>query len=100
MTSPPLLAELGRVLVDKFGWEPPLGGEAVDQVARVAIVVRPKARVEVVLEDPDDDRALEAAAAGEAVVIVSGDRHLLRLRSRQGVPIEKAAVFLKRLDER
>ena len=62
VTSPPLLAELGRVLVDKFGWEPPLGAEAVAQVARVAIVVRPETRVDVVLEDPDDDRVLEAAA--------------------------------------
>ncbi len=99
VTSPPLLAELGRVLVDKFGWEPPLGAEAVAQIARVAIVVRPEARVDVVLEDPDDDRVLEAATAGEADVIVSGDRHLLRLRSWQGVPIEKATAFLKRLDE-
>ena len=46
-----------------------------------------------------DDRVLEAAAAGRADVIVSGDRHLLRLRSWQGVPIEKAAAFVKRLDE-
>jgi putative PIN family toxin of toxin-antitoxin system len=99
VTSPPLLAELGRVLVDKFGWEPSLTGEAVAQVARVAIVVRPESRVDVVVEDLDDDRVLEAAAAGEADVIVSGERHLLRLRSWRGVPIEKAAAFLMRLDE-
>ena len=99
VTSPPLLAELGRVLADKFGWEPPLAAEAVTQVARIATVVRPDDRVQVVLDDPDDDRVLEAAAAGRADVIVSGDRHLLRLRSWQGVPIEKAAAFVKRLDE-
>jgi putative PIN family toxin of toxin-antitoxin system len=100
VTSPPLLAELGRVLVDKFGWAPPLGAEVVAQVARVAIVVRPEERVEVLLDDPDDDRVLEAAATGEADAIVSGDRHLLRLRSWNGIRIEKAAAFLKRLDER
>lgn len=100
VTSPPLLAELGRVLADKFGWEPPLGAEAVAQVARVAIVVRPEERVEVVLDDPDDDRVLEAAAAGGAEVIVSDDRHLLRLRSWNGIRIENAAAYLNRLDER
>ena len=42
VTSPPLLAELGRVLADKFGWEPPLAAEAVTQVARMATVVRPE----------------------------------------------------------
>ena len=99
VTSPPLLAELGRVLVDKFGWEPSLGAEAVSQVARIAIVVRPEERVEVVVDDPDDDRVLEAAAAGRADVIVSGDRHLLRMRSWNGIRIEKAAAFLKRLEE-
>lgn len=100
VTSPPLLAELGRVLADKFGWEPSLGSEAVAQVARMAIVVRPEERVEVVLDDPDDDRVLEAAAAGGAEVIVSGDRHLLRLRSWNGIQIENAAAYLKRLAER
>jgi putative PIN family toxin of toxin-antitoxin system len=100
VTSPPLLAELGRVLADKFGWEPSLGAEAVAQVARIAIVVRPEERVEVVLDDPDDDRVLEAAAAGGAEVIVSGDRHLPRLRSWNGIRIENAAAYLNRLDER
>ena len=100
VTSPPLLAELSRVLVDKFGMGATLGAEAVAQVARIATVVRPKERVEVVLDDPDDDRVLEAAAAGGADVIVSGDRHLLRLRSWKGIRIENAAAFLKRLDER
>ena len=52
----------------------------------------------MVVEDPDDDRVLEAAAAGAADVIVSGDRHLLRLRSWQGITIERAAAFVKRLD--
>jgi putative PIN family toxin of toxin-antitoxin system len=100
VTSPPLLAELGRVLTDKFGWEPALAAAAVAQVARIAMVVRPEEQLEVVLEDPDDDRVLEAAVAGPADVIVSSDRHLLRLRSWQGIRIEKAVAFVKRLDAR
>jgi len=33
----------------------------------------------VISDDPDDDRVLECAVEGGADVIVSGDRHLLKL---------------------
>lgn len=98
VTSPALLAELGRVLTDRFAWEPDLAAQVVGQVARMATVVRPKQQVQVIADDPDDDRVLEAAAAGDADTIVSGDRHLLRLRSWEGIRIERAARFLTRLD--
>ncbi len=81
VTSRPLLAELGRVLGRKFGWEDPWVEEAVAQVARVGVIVEPEETVTVIRADPADDRVLEAAAAGGAEVIVSGDRHLLRLGS-------------------
>ena len=97
ITSPPLLAEFGRVLVEKFGWDPVRSEDAVAQVARIGEVVRPAETVEVVAEDPADDRVLEAAAAGHANLIVSGDRHLLNLKAWQGVEIVKAAALQERL---
>jgi len=98
LTSPPLLAEFGRVLSDKFGWEARRVREAVAQVARIAVVVRPADTVEVIAEDPADDRVLEAAVTAGATVIVSGDRHLLRLGMWCGIQIEKAVSFLGRPD--
>ena len=98
ITSPALLAEFGRVLEAKFGWEPERGREAVALVARNATIVRPTDTLHVVDDDPDDDRVLEAAMAGEAEGIVSGDRHLLRIRSWEGIAILKPAELLKRLD--
>jgi putative PIN family toxin of toxin-antitoxin system len=95
VTSPPLLAEFGRVLTEKFAWDPSLAQDAVSQVARIGIVGRPTKRVRVVLEDPADDRVLEAAL-GQADVIVSGDRHLLKLKTWNDIPIENAAQFLRR----
>lgn len=97
ITSPALLAEFGRVLSDKFGWDGRMVQEAVAQVARIGEVVRPTAAVRVIADDPPDDRVLEAAVTGDAVTIVSGDRHLLRLGEWRGVRIEKAAPFLERL---
>jgi uncharacterized protein len=93
-----LLAEFGRVLSEKFEWEPPRVAEAVAQVAETAVMVHPQERVRVVAEDPADDRVLEAAAAGGADVIVSGDLDLLRLRSWREIKIVKAAVFLSEFE--
>lgn len=98
VTSPPLLAEFARVLSDKFGWEVAMVDQAVAQVARLAIVVRPKKTLIEIAEDPDDDRVLEAALESGADSIVSGDGHLLRLRSWRGVAIEKPAAFLARFE--
>ena len=44
--------------------------------------------------DPTDNRVLEAAQEGDAEVIVSGDRHLLRLGAWEGIQIVKPADFL------
>lgn len=93
VTSPTLLAEFARVLGSKFGWADELVDNAVQLIARISLVVTPTKRVHVVKDDPDDDRVLEAAAAAEANVIVSGDRHLLRLKSWSGIPIMTASAF-------
>ena len=45
-------------------------------------------------EDPDDDKFLECAVAGECQAIVSGDKHLLKVKEFQGIKIIKARDFL------
>ena len=97
VTSPSLLAEFGRVLSEKFGWEPAMAERAVEQVARIATVVRPTKKLSVIEQDPADDRVLEAAAEGAAEVIVSGDRHLTRIGPWEGIRILKARAFLAEL---
>ena len=96
VTSRPLLVELGGVLTEKFGWETRRADEAVAQVARLGHVVCPTETVSEISADPSDDRVLEAAAEGGAEVIVSGDRHLLRLGTWRAIRIEPAARFLTR----
>jgi uncharacterized protein len=47
-------------------------------------------------QDPDDNRILEAAVAGHADVIVSGDKHLLRMNRFRGTQILTVDDFLSR----
>lgn len=70
---------------------------AVSQVARIGTVLRPAETLSVIGDDPADDRVLEAAFEGHAEVIVSGDRHLIRLRTSEGIRILKAPALLEEL---
>jgi len=47
--------------------------------------------------DPKDDKFLEAAQAGQADCIVSGDADLLDLEAFEDIPILRPAEFLARL---
>ena len=94
VTSRPLLAELGRVLTLKFGWQPARAEEAVEQLVRVARIVEPREVLFVVDADPADNRVLEAAVEGEVDAIVSGDSHLLGLVEWRGIAIRSPSAFL------
>jgi putative PIN family toxin of toxin-antitoxin system len=50
-----------------------------------------------VCRDPKDDKFLEAALAGRADCVVSGDVDLLDLTTFEGIPILRPAEFLARL---
>ena len=43
--------------------------------------------LEAIEDDPDDDKVLECAVAGNADYIVSGDSHLLDIEEYRGVEI-------------
>jgi uncharacterized protein len=94
VTSPPLLAELGRVLTQKFGWRDDYVRAALAQIVRIGEIVEPFERVSIITDDPDDDRVLEAAKAAGAALIVSGDGHLLSLGHWVEVAIVSPAEFL------
>jgi uncharacterized protein len=78
--SDPILNETMRVLRDKFGWSGESLHDARGKLAGIANRVLPAVVLNVVREDPDDDRILECAAEAKSKFIVSEDKHLLRLR--------------------
>jgi uncharacterized protein len=97
VTSRPLLAELGRVLTEKFGWRDLYLRAALAQIVRIGEIVEPVDRVSVIAGDPDEDRVLDAAQTAGAAVIVSGDRHLRRLGRWEEIAILSPAEFLDHL---
>lgn len=93
-TSLPVLAEVARVLRGKLGATETAVTAALRAIARVAVVVRPRRQV-AALEDDPDNRILECAVEAGADLIVTGDRHLLRLREFEGIAIVRLTDFLR-----
>lgn len=49
---------------------------------------------EQVCDDPDDDKFLACALASDAKIVVSGDKHLLRVSGYQDVEVFKPKAFV------
>jgi len=97
LISPALIQELGRVLREDFGVEDQLRVQRLKILVRAAEMVIPGKALEVIKEDPADNRVLECAVEGQADLIVSGDHHLRRLKAYQGIPIVRPVDFLRTL---
>lgn len=95
-TSPAIIDELTRVLsYPRFGLTKEEVENASDYYKTISVVVKPEARIDAVREDPDDNRVLECALEARADLIVTGDRHLLKMRRYGGTRIVKASEFLE-----
>jgi uncharacterized protein len=97
ITSSVLLDELDEKLRGKFEIAPPDADLIRSRLENVAEVVSPAYSLSVITEDPEDNRVLECAIAGRADIIVSGDRHVLKLGGYQGIVILTARQFMDRI---
>jgi putative PIN family toxin of toxin-antitoxin system len=99
VTSPPLLLELARILhsprVRRYmAWREDEVDEFVVVARERAEVVTPAHQIEAIPDDPSDNRLLEAAVAAGADYVISGDQHLLQLKTYEGVQIVTPARFV------
>lgn len=93
-TSPAILAETATKLHQKFNIPEDEVTIAIRRISHSADVVRPRIKI-TALEDTPDNRILECAVIAKADIIVTGDKHLLRLKSWQGIGIVRVADFLR-----
>lgn len=92
-SSPVLVAELLDVVSrEKFAQRLAAAGltplAIVGEIRRLAVMAAPASVPRVVADDADDDHVLACALAAQADLIVSGDKHLLKLGGQyQGIAI-------------
>ncbi|HCU56676.1 MAG TPA: putative toxin-antitoxin system toxin component, PIN family [Anaerolineaceae bacterium] len=97
--STPLLDELKRALdypqVKKFQkMTPDEINTLLGRWSTLSVYVEPEVALEVVEDDPDDNRVLECAVAAKANYIISGDKHLLDLGEYRGIEVLPPAGFI------
>jgi uncharacterized protein len=95
--SDPLLDEILRVLRDKFLWPQARLNDLPARLDKFTQRVHPAVTLDVVKNDPDDNRVLECAVAAGSQYIVSGDSDLLQLGHYGGIQIVRVADFIKLL---
>lgn len=66
----------------------------IGRIYRKVKFVTPEEQVLAVQADPTDNKFLEAAIAGQAEYIVSGDQNLLDLKEFQSIPVITACEFM------
>lgn len=88
IASDAIITETAGKLRDKFSWPEHRIEQFVRAISRLAELNKPKRKISVV-SDEADNRVLECAIAGEANLIISGAKHLLRLKFYQNIPIQK-----------
>lgn len=99
VSSPVLIGEIRQTLnYERVKKYLKLSSQEIDSfLARfqaITINVGPENQLDVIKDDPDDNRVLECALEARAVYIVSGDHHLLQLKEYQGIVILPPAGFL------
>ncbi|HTR44792.1 MAG TPA: putative toxin-antitoxin system toxin component, PIN family [Thermodesulfovibrionales bacterium] len=90
-----IIDEVLTVLARKFSKDAEALSRAAVNLATLGELVRPVERLNI-LDDKADNRLLECAVAGNAAVIVTGDKAMLMLRKYRDIRILSLSEFLRK----
>lgn len=73
--------------------------EIIDEVLEI-VKIYPSLKFKkiIIKEDPSDDKILSCALSSGADFIISGDKHLLKLKIFEGIPILSPRQFLDKFE--
>jgi putative PIN family toxin of toxin-antitoxin system len=98
--SPAILDELRDVLQrPKFKFSPEQSFNILEELHTACGIINPMVKINVITEDPDDNRILECSVETKADFIVSGDRHLLDLVEFRGIKVLTPTAYIKMIKD-
>jgi len=94
-TSTEIVDEYAKILKRDFKQSESQNEEKVEGILLFSQIVSPTTKITAVKDDPEDNKILEASIDANADFIVSGDKHLLKLKEFKGTKILTAREFLE-----
>ena len=95
LVSQGILEEVGEKLYQKFKFPVEDTRTFLEVITVDSYLVEPEEKVRIVKDDPSDNKIIECALAGRAHFIVSGDKHLLKIKEYKNIRIITPRQFFK-----
>jgi len=92
--SKEIISEIKNKLLEKFQWNEEQVGIFLESILEFCNIEEVIEKISFIKDDPDDDKILETAVSGKCDFIISGDKHLLRLRTYEEIKILNPSDFL------
>ncbi len=88
-----IIKEYKNVLKRDFEYQ----NEEVNQILEVLLqcltIVLPKEKVNIIIDDPEDNKIIECAIESKSDYIITYDKHLLKINNFRGIEIVKPENF-------
>ena len=68
----------------------------IQKIISISAIIEPKVKLDIIKDDPDDNRILECAATGNVDCIVTNDKHLLKLKKYNNITIMTPDEFVEK----
>ena len=94
-TTQDILDETAEVLERDFKYNKDEVKNIIEKILLFAKLVETKQEVDVIKDDPDDNKVIECAVESSSDYIVTYDKHLLKLKGYKGIRIMEPGELLK-----
>jgi putative PIN family toxin of toxin-antitoxin system len=98
-TSQAIIDETRRILEEKFGFAGDDMADAQTTINAATHRIKPTVILEVVKDDPDDNKIIECAVSSRSDAIITNDKDLLRMRVYDGIRMMRVGEFLRELEQ-
>jgi len=95
LTTQDILDETAEVLERDFEYNKNEVKNIIEKILLFAKLIEPKQKVEIIKDDPDDNKVIECAIESSSDYIITYDMHLLKLKEYKGIKIVKPEEILK-----